>query len=61
LLVIKERYLSLALHALEQDESLKVVVITLPASKLLTSARYFEKTKDKQSYDAVFNEFLAIA
>ncbi|WP_454783777.1 hypothetical protein [Legionella sp. WA2024007413] len=57
----KERDLTLALHKLEDDPSLKVLVITLPANEGLMESSDFEKIDDTLSTRAVFNEFLDIA
>lgn len=57
----KERDLTLELHNLEADPSLKVAVITLPASKGLMAHSDYEKTNDHLSYNDVFNEFLNVA
>lgn len=57
----KERALSLELHKLEEDPSLKIVVITLPASKSLFGDKHYQLTKDSLSYNDVFDELLTIA
>ncbi|WP_454780815.1 hypothetical protein [Legionella sp. WA2022007384] len=57
----KERDLTLALHKLEDDPKLKVLVITLPANEGLMDSSDFEKVDDRLQPRAVFNEFLKIA
>lgn len=57
----KERDLSLALHELETDCSLKIAVITFPANKSLMEANHYKTTSDHLSYASVFTELLEIA
>lgn len=57
----KEKDLTNALHELEKDPTLKIIVITLPAHKGLMSESSYKITNDKQSYSLVFNELLAVA
>lgn len=56
-----ERELSLSLHELEEDPSLKTAVITLPAGKALMDADQYKKTHDCLSYAPVFKELFSIA
>ena len=58
---VKEREFTLALHKLEDDPSLKIAVITLPASKSLMDSNHFEKTTDELSYQDIFMELLQVA
>ena len=57
----QERELSLALHQLEKDPSLKIAVITLPASQSLMGADHYKITTDKLSYTLVFKELYEVA
>ncbi|PWY54507.1 hypothetical protein DGG96_16610 [Legionella qingyii] len=57
----KERDMTLELHKLEDDPSLKVLVITLPANEGLMESSDYEKTNDRLSFVSVFDEFLDIA
>ncbi|MCW8443681.1 hypothetical protein OQJ05_06425 [Fluoribacter gormanii] len=57
----KEKDLTLELHKLEDDPSLKVLVITLPAHEGLMEASDYEKTNDRISAVSAFGEFLDIA
>lgn len=57
----KEKYLSLALHELENDPSLKIAVITLPASKSLMGADHYKMVTDRLLYASVFKELIEIA
>ncbi len=56
-----EKELTHALHQLEEDSSLKIAVITLPASKGLLGAEHYKTTTDKLSYSEVFRELFTIA
>lgn len=58
---VKERELTQALHTLEEDPNLKIMVITLPAHDGLMDVAEYENTTDTLSYPAVFNELLAVA
>ncbi|HHS8322660.1 TPA: hypothetical protein ACTUN8_002768, partial [Legionella anisa] len=57
----KERDLTLELHKLEDDPSLKTLVITLPANEGLMESSDYEITHNRLSSRSVFNEFLDIA
>ncbi|MCL9683722.1 hypothetical protein [Legionella maioricensis] len=57
----KERNFSLALHELEDDPSLKIAVITFPASKSLMDDELYKKTTDQLAYASVFKELIEIA
>ncbi|CEG57121.1 hypothetical protein [Legionella fallonii] len=57
----KERNLSLTLHELEHDSSLKIAVITLPAYQSLMDESHYNKTEDHLSYTAVFKELIEVA
>ncbi|MCE0723832.1 MULTISPECIES: hypothetical protein [Legionella] len=57
----KERDLTLELHKLENDPSLKTLVITLPANEGLMDSSDYEITHNRLSSRSVFNEFLDIA
>ncbi len=57
----KEKDLTNALHELEKDPNLKIIVITLPAHKGLMTESSYKITNDKQSYSQVFNELLVVA
>ena len=54
----KERALTQALHDLEQDPRLKIMVITLPANDGLMNSKHYQITQDKLPYTAVFDELL---
>lgn len=56
----KERDLTLELHKLENDPSLKTLVITLPANEGLMESSDYEITHNRLSPRSVFNEFLDI-
>ncbi|KTD60826.1 hypothetical protein [Legionella shakespearei] len=57
----KEKQMSLALHELEKDPTLKVAVITLPASQSLMGAHHYEQTGDQLSCSDVFEELFRVA
>jgi len=57
----KERELSKELHTLEDDPSLKVVVITLPASSGIMGSSSFQIIDDEYTYSSVYDELLAVA
>lgn len=57
----KERDLTEALHQLEKNEALKVMVITLPAHEGLIATDDYKMTQDNHCSNQVFKEFLAVA
>ncbi len=57
----KEKDLTLELHTLEQNPSLKVAMITLPAAKGLMSSSAYKKIDDRHGYRKVFDELLETA
>jgi hypothetical protein len=56
-----EKRLSHALHELEQDPSLKIAVITLPASEGLMNIRHYKKKGTSFSYHDTFKELFTLA
>ena len=56
-----EKELSLALHQLEEESSLKIAVITLPASHSIMNESHYKQTNDCLAYELVFDELLGIA
>lgn len=56
-----EKALTNALHKLEQDSSLKIAVITLPASHGLMDSELYKKTSGELIYSKIFREFFTIA
>ncbi|WP_148263611.1 hypothetical protein [Legionella drancourtii] len=56
----KERALTQALHDLEHDPKLKIMVITLPANDGLMNSKHYRMTQDKWPYAVVFDELLAV-
>ena len=57
----KERQLTLALHELESDPTLKVIVITLPAHKGLIRSSHVHVVDTPLPYPLIFTELLSVA
>lgn len=57
---LKERELSLALQELEDDPSLKIAVITLPAHQGLLNDSDYHNITDQLYYQAVFKELIDV-